>query len=342
MKKKFKLKDNNLPKNFNALVIKKTLSNKYILNVEKTEIKNINHDEILIKVSYSSLNYKDILLCSGNPGLVRRYPHIPGIDAAGIVVRSYSKKFKAGDSVIIVARPMGVKSSGGLAQYVKVPSNWVEKLPAGLSLKKAMIFGTAGFTAALAVHLLLKNGLKKNTYPILVSGATGGVGILSICILSRLGFRVCAITGKPEQESFLKEIGASEIIHRNEFSSYPEMPLLKIRFAGIIDNIGGDIISSGSRQLVEGGKIAAIGMASSENFQINLMPFILRGIQIIGINAESTDSALRKKIWKEIVKISKEKTLKLVYQECNIHNSINIIKKIKNNTNVGRVIVRMI
>ena len=188
----------------------------------------------------------------------------------------------------------------------------------------------------------LKNGLKKNTYPILVSGATGGVGILSICILSRLGFRVCAITGKPEQESFLKEIGASEIIHRNEFSSYPEMPLLKVRFAGIIDNIGGDIISSGSRQLVEGGKIAAIGMTSNENFQINLMPFILRGIQIIGINAESTDSALRKKIWKEIVKISKEKTLKLVYQECNIHNSINIIKKIKNNTNVGRVIVRMI
>ena len=341
MKKKSKFRNNNLPKNFNALIIRKDPLNKYNLNVEKTEIKNLGCDEIIIKVSYSSLNYKDVLLCSGNPGLVRKYPHIPGIDAAGTVIHSYSKKFKKGDSVIIVARPMGIKSSGGLAQYIKVPSKWVEKLPVGLTLKKAMIFGTAGFTATLAIHLLLKSGLKKTNYPVLVSGATGGVGILSVLILSKLGFRVCATTGKLEHEVLLKKIGANEIIHRNEFSNYPNMPLLKTRFAGIVDNIGGDIISVGSRQLVARGKIAAIGMLSKENFHMNIMPFILRGIQIIGVNAESTHTALRKQIWKKIVKISKESLLKLVYQECNIYKSINIINKIKNNTNVGRVIVKM-
>ena len=341
MKKNIKFKKNHLPKNFNALVITKASLNKYDLNIEKVDIKNINNNEVLIKVSYSSLNYKDILLCSGNPGLVRHYPHVPGIDAAGVIVSSYSKKFKIGDPVIVVARPMGVKSSGGLAQYIKVPIAWVEKLPAGLSLKKAMIFGTAGFTAALAVHLLIKSGLKKRNYPILVSGATGGVGVLSIFILSRLGFRVCAITKKLEQEVLLKKIGANEIISHNEFNSLPEMPLLKVRFAGIIDNIGGNIITAGSRQLVEGGKIAAIGMASNESFKINLMPFILRRIQIIGINAESTDNALRKVIWKNILEISKTKILKNIYQESNLQNSIRNIYKIKNNTNVGRVIVKL-
>lgn len=341
MKKNSELKNNYLPKNFNALVIRKSSLNNYHLNIEKMDIKSIKNNEVIIKVSYSSLNFKDVLLCSGNPGLVRHYPHVPGIDAAGVIVHSSSKKFKIGDHVMVVARPLGVKSSGGLAKYIKVPLVWVEKLPDGLSLKKAIIFGTAGFTAALAVHMLLKNGLKKNNYPILVSGATGGVGILSICILSKLGFRVCAITKKLDQEMLLKKIGANEVISHNEFSSLPELPLLKIRFSGIIDNIGGDIIGAGSRQLAEGGKIASIGMAANEKFKISLMPFILRRIQIIGINAESTENSLRKVIWKNILEISKTKILKHIYKECSIQNSIKNINKIKNNTNVGRVIVKL-
>ena len=225
---------------------------------------------------------------------------------------------------------------------IKVIADWVEKLPKGLSLKESMIFGTAGFTAVLAVHHLLESGLKKNNYPILVSGATGGVGILSIFILSKLGFRVCASTGKLDKESLLKKIGANEVIHYDEFKNQTDMPLLKMRFAGIIDNTGGNIISTGARQLIDGGKIASIGMTSDVNFKMNLMPFILRGIQIIGINAESTSILLRKNIWKKITKVSKDGLLKLIYRECNIKDSIKVIKKIQNNTNVGRVIVKIL
>ena len=164
----------------------------------------------------------------------------------------------------------------------------------------------------------------------------------NIYILSKLGFRVCASTGKVEKESLLRRIGAKEIIHCDEFKNQTDMPLLKMRFSAIVDNTGGNIISTGARQLIEGGKIASIGMTSDVNFKMNLMPFILRGIQIIGINAESTSTLLRKKIWKKITKVSKDGLLKLIYRECNIKNSIKVIREIKNNTNVGRVIVKIL
>jgi len=304
-------------------------------------IKNIEKDEVIIKTFYSSLNYKDILICSGNPGLVRKYPHIPGIDASGIVIKSHTKKLKVGDKVFIVAQPMGVKSFGGLAEYIKVPVKWVEKLPFELTLKNAIVFGTAGFTAMQAILLLLKNGLKKNKKPILVSGATGGVGTISTFILSKLGFDVCASTRKMHQASFLKKIGAKEIVSNDEFSNQPNMPLLSIKFSAIIDNIGGDIISVGSRQLINEGKIAAIGNTSSEVFNANIMPFILRGIQIIGVNAESASITFRKKIWKELNKISKDKKLKHIYTECKLSNVIDAIKKAQEKNSVGRVIIKI-
>ena len=338
MKQKSK---NILPVKFEALFVEKNLKNKYRLNIKKTKIDNLKNNEVLIKISYSSLNYKDILICSGNTGLVRKFPHIPGIDASGKVVYSKSNKFKVGDKVMIVARPIGVKSQGGLSEYIKVTSEWVEKLPIGMSLKNSMIVGTAGFTAMNSVIQIIKCGLKKNSKPVLISGASGGVGIFAIIILSKLGFNVIAATRRRDREFFLKSLGANEVILTDEFNNQPNMPLLKIKYSAIIDNIGGEIISLGSRQLIEGGIIASIGATSSQICSLNIMPLILRGIKIIGINAESSSDDLRKTIWRKISKIMKQKIVKKIYKECNLTNVIKEIQEAKKNNSVGRVIVKI-
>ena len=328
----------NLSLNFKALFVKKE-KKRFILSLGRKNINHINKNEVLIKVLYSSLNYKDILICLGNPGLIRKYPHIPGIDASGIVIKSGSKKFKVGDNVMVVAQPLGVRSNGGFSQFIKVPFNWVEKIPKNFSIKKSMIFGTAGFTATLAVMTLLKKKIKKDK-PILVSGATGGVGIFSIYMLAKLGFSVVAVSTK-NKDNFLKKLGAKEVISLKEFCKNPNLPLLKIKYAAIIDNIGGDIIRLGSKQLDNNGKILSIGMASGENINIGLMPFILRGIELIGINSENTDTKLRKKIWKNITKFSNNNKLNHVFKECGLSEISNVIKKIKLNKNVGRYIVKL-
>lgn len=330
-----------LPVKFKALFIERSLKNKYELKIKNTKIENLNNNEIIVKVNYSSLNYKDILICSGNTGLVRKYPHIPGIDAAGIVVQSRSKKFKVKDKVIMVAKPIGVKSQGGLSEYIKVPCEWVEKLPSGISLKNSMIIGTAGFTAMHAVTMLLKNGLKKNSKPVLVSGATGGVGIFSVLILKKLGFSICASTRRNHQKSFLKEIGADEIIFNDDFNNQPNMPLLKTKYSAIIDSVGGEIVSIGSRQLIEGGSIASIGATSGEVCNLNLMPFILRHINIIGINAESAKDILRKTIWKHLSKLISEKKIKNIYSECKLSEVIKVIQSARVKNSMGRIIVKI-
>tara|TARA_B100001057_G_scaffold499871_1_gene612244 strand:- start:74 stop:1069 length:996 start_codon:yes stop_codon:yes gene_type:complete len=328
----------NLSLNFKALFVKKE-KKKFILSLGRKNINHINKNEVLIKVLFSSLNYKDILICLGNPGLIRKYPHIPGIDASGIVIKSGSKKFKMGDKVMVVAQPLGVRSNGGFSQFIKVPFNWVEKIPKNFSIKKSMIFGTAGFTATLAVMTLLKKKIKKDK-PILVSGATGGVGVFSIYMLTKLGFSVVAVSTK-NKDNFLKKLGAKEVISLKEFCKNPNLPLLKIKYAAIIDNIGGDIIRLGSKQLDNNGKILSIGMASGENINIGLMPFILRGIELIGINSENTDTKLRKKIWKNITKFSNDNKLNHIFKECGLSEISNVIKKIKLNKNVGRYIVKL-
>ncbi len=329
-----------LPNSFDALFVKKDNLGNYSLSVEKNTISKIDNNEVIIKVLYSSLNYKDMLICSGNPGLVRKYPHIPGIDAAGIIVNSKSKKFKKDDKVMIVAQPLGVRSNGGLAQYIKVQSDWVEKIPKNFSIKNSMIFGTAGFTASLAAMTLLKNGLKKSKKPILISGATGGVGIIAIYILSKLGFSISAVTTK-KKEKFLKKMGATEVISYDQLNCFSNLPLLKIKYSAIIDNVGGNIIKFSSKQLDNNGKILSVGIASGDSVEISIMPFILRGIQLIGINSENSIPSLRKKIWKNIVKFSKDKKLQNIYKECNLKDVPKIIKKIKLNKNIGRYIVKM-
>ena len=325
--------------NFKALVINK-VKNKYSFGIEKIKLIGLKKNEVLIKIFYSSINYKDILMCAGNPGLANKYPHVPGIDCSGKVVSSNSKKFKIGNEVMIIARPIGVKTFGSLAEYIVAPSKWIEKIPKKMNLKSVVIFGTAGFTSMLGLNEMTKNKPNKN-YPILISGATGGVGLLSIFAFSKFGFKVCALTGKLKNQKILRKVGANEIIDIKELNNFPDMPLLKMRFGGIVDSIGGDVIYFGSRQLINNSAIISIGNASAQTTQLNIMPFILRGVKILGINAETTPQNLRKKIWKQIAILSKDKRLSLVYKECSLKESINKIKKIKARNHVGRFIVKI-
>ena len=193
----------------------------------------------------------------------------------------------------------------------------------------------------LAVSALIENGLKKNGKPILISGATGGVGSIAILILSKLGFSVSALTSKSNQKTYLKKIGAEEVISIKSFSNYPDMPLLKTKFSSIIDNIGGNVISIGSRQLENNGNIASVGIASSETSNINIMPLILRGIKIVGINAENTPYLIRKKIWKKISALSKDNRLNYIYNECKFKDIAKKIRKIGLNKNFGRTIIKI-
>lgn len=333
-------KKNKFIQNFKAVVLRKK-DNKFSLQIEKAQISQLNKEEVVIKVEYTSLNYKDLLVCSGNPGLVRKFPHIPGIDASGIIASSQSKKFKVGDKVVIIAKPLGVKSPGGFAEYVKASSSWVEKLPSKISTKTAMIYGTAGFTAAYAIILLLRYGLKRSKMPVLVTGANGGVGTLSILFLKELGFNICASTRRMEKKEYLKKIGSNEVVPTEEVNQMTEMPLLGKKFSAVIDNIGGNIISTSSKQLIENGLIASIGNVSGEKTFLNLLPLILRGIKILGVNSESISISDRKKVWKYLVNFSKNKKLKIISSEHKFDEIINLISRSKNYNLVGRNIISL-
>ncbi len=305
----------------------------------KKTIDNLNKDEILIKVSYSSINYKDILMSQGNPGLIRKYPHVAGIDATGKVLESKSNKFKKNDKVVVVAKPLGVERSGSFAEYLKIPSSWACKIPKNISEKKIIIFGTAGFSAILAINKLIENGLKKKARPILITGGTGGVGSIAVYLLSKLGFKTISSTRSKKNYNFLKKIGASHIIDHSYFEKQKNLPLLKIRYSAIIDNVGKNVISVGSKELENNGTYILIGNVDGNVAEINLLPFILRGIKLIGINAETSTNMERKKVIEKIFQLCKSDNLSKIFKEYNFKDIKKVLKK--NNKINGRVIIKI-
>jgi len=309
------------------------------INFGKKNFVNLDKNEILIKVSYSSINYKDILMSQGNPGLIRKYPHVAGIDATGKVLESRSKKFRKNDKVIVVAKPLGVEKSGSFAEYLKIPSSWAYKIPKNISEKKVIIFGTAGFSAILAINKLIENGLNKKTRPILITGATGGVGSIAVFLLSKLGFKIISSTRSKKNFNFLKKIGTSQIIDHDYFKKQNNLPLLKIKYSAIIDNVGKNIISVGSKELENRGTYILIGNVDGNDADINLLPFILRGINLIGINAESSSNIEREKVMKKIFQLCKSSNLNSIFKEYNFKDIKKVLKK-NNNIN-GRVIIKI-
>jgi len=261
-------------------------------------IDDLPEGEILIKVKYSSLNYKDALSSIGNRGITKEYPHTPGIDAAGIVVKSESSKFKEGDSVIVTGYDLGMNTDGGFSEYIRVPSEWPVPLPEGLTLKDAMVYGTAGFTAALSVKKVTSNGVEKGK--VLVTGATGGVGSTAIAILNKIGYEVIAATGKLEKEAMLEKIGASQVIHREKIDSSKDQLLLSGEFSAAIDTIGGNTLATAIKMVNYDGVVTTCGNVRGDTFESSIYPFILRGVHLIGIYSARCPRKLRLQIWKHL------------------------------------------
>jgi alcohol dehydrogenase len=274
----------------------------YVTSVSNIPMDVLNPAQVLVQVFYSSLNYKDALSSSGHRGITRNFPHIPGIDAAGIVLNDPTGKFKAGSQVIITGFDLGMNSHGGLCEFVSVPSNWIIKLPSGLTLEKSMQIGTAGLTAGMAILALQQNGIKPSDGPIVVSGATGGLGMCSILLLKHLGYEVIAVTGKKDLHSFLKSIGVDEIIDREEFLQETSKALYSMRFSGAIDTVGGDTLIKILKSLKAGASVAACGMASSVDLNLQIYPFILRGARLLGIYSADSPLDLKQKVWNKFSK----------------------------------------
>jgi len=282
---------------YKAYEVQESENNNYKGNVVEKNIDTLPDGDILIKVKYSSLNYKDALSSIGNKGVTKHYPHIPGIDAAGFIESSHDKNFKKGDKVIVTGYDLGMNTSGGFGEYISVPKEWVVKCPSNLSLKEAMIYGTAGFTAALSVSKLIKNDNKPTDGEILVTGATGGVGSVAVSILSKLGYNVIASTGKATKKEFLVSIGAKDIILRKDLQETSKRPMLKSKWAGIIDTVGGLSLSNGLKALKYDGCATCCGNVAGHTFESSIYPFILRGITLYGIDSVECPMNKRITIW---------------------------------------------
>lgn len=269
---------------FRAVVVEEK-DQSYDITLKERDLDSLPQGDLLIKVYYSSINYKDALSCTGNKGVTKNYPHTPGIDAAGVVEESNCEDFKKGDEVIVIGFDLGMNTSGGFAEYIRVPASWVVKRPENLTLKESMIYGTAGVTAALCVDKLVSYGISNENGKITVTGATGGVGLFSVAILHKLGFIVSAVTGKISETEYLKSFGANEVIPRSDFEQPSPKALLKPQFAAAVDTLGGEVLVNIIKSINYGGAVAACGMAFSPNISMTVFPFILRGVSLLGVDS---------------------------------------------------------
>ena len=324
---------------YNALVVEEH-DGEFIQTIQRLSTDNLPVGEVLIQVHYSSLNYKDALSSTGNKGVTKNYPHTPGIDAAGIVISSLNEQFKAGDKVIVTGFDLGMNTSGGFGQYIRVPSAWVVKLPDGLTLKESMIIGTAGFTAGISV-LRLCELVNPEDGNIVVSGATGGVGSVSLSLLSKLGYQTVAITGKESESDYLRNLGASEIISRATFLAVDNRPLLSARYAGAIDTVGGRVLENILKTLLPLGAVTTCGSVSSTQLNTTVFPFILRGNTLIGISAQNYPVSLRKDLWNKLATDWKPDNLLDIFNEIRLDKVKNHIDLILAGKLTGRTIVNM-
>ena len=257
--------------------------------------------EVTIRVAYSSVNYKDALAATGAGRIIRRFPCVGGIDLSGVVESSTDLRFKPGDAVLATSFDIGVAHHGGYAEFARLPADWVIPLPAGLSLFEAMALGTAGFTAALAIVRMEENGLAPGKGPVIVNGATGGVGGLAVDMLAGLGYDVTALTGKEAEVDYLRQLGATEVMFRSALDLSRIRPLDKMLWAGAVDNLGGDVLAWMASSMKQGGTIASIGMAASASLKTTVMPFILRGVCLLGIDSGYIGPAYRTLVWQRLV-----------------------------------------
>lgn len=285
---------------FKALLVEQPEKKVFTRNIVTRSVDDLPEGELLVKVHYSSLNFKDALSSVGNPGVTRNFPHTPGIDAAGEVVSCSDGSFAAGDKVVVTSYDLGMGTDGGFGQMIRVPSKWAVKLPAGLSLKESMMLGTAGLTAAMSVHELVESGIKPDAGPILVTGATGGVGSLAVAMLAKGGYSVTAVTGKMDQEEYLKGLGAERVISRETLLTGSDRPMLKPTWAGVVDCVGGEMLACAIKSTKPLHAVTCCGLVGSPDLPVNVFPFILRGVRLIGIDSAEYPLESRIKVWSKL------------------------------------------
>lgn len=324
-----------------AFLVEKTNDKEFISDIKQVSIPKCAENEIVIKVTYSSLNYKDALSSIGNPGVTRNFPHITGIDVAGTVYESTSNIFKIGERVLVTGYDMGMNTHGGHAQFVKVPASWVARIPDSITDKEIMTFGTAGLTAALSINELIANGVKPENGPVLVTGATGGVGSIAVSILSKIGFNVMAISGKKEKIDYLKKIGASEVILRDIFNEESKKPIMHEKYIAVVDTVGGEILANALKYIKYDGVATCCGLTSSHELNTNVFPFILRGVRLIGIDSVECKLEKKQAAWEKLASRWKINTLDSITNEITLYEIKDAYKLLLSGKAVGRYVVKI-
>ena len=324
-----------------AFLVEKIGDKEFTADVKEVAIPKCCENEIVIKVTYSSLNYKDALSSVGNPGVTRNFPHITGIDVAGTVYESTSSIFKVGERVLVTGYDMGMNTNGGHAEFVKIPADWVARIPDAITDKEIMTFGTAGLTAALSVNELMDNGVKPESGSILVTGATGGVGSIAVSILSKIGFTVVAISGKEEKTEYLKRIGASEVILRDTFNEEAKKPMMGEKYAGVVDTVGGEVLANALKYIKYDGVATCCGLTSSHELNTNVIPFILRGVRLIGIDSVECKLEKKQAAWEKIASKWKISTLNSITNEITLNEVKDAYSLLLAGKAVGRYVVRI-
>jgi len=314
---------------------------RFVRRIETRSIDDLPDGDLLVKVKYSALNYKDALSATGYKGVTRHYPHTPGIEASGVVVAGRCESFKAGDEVIVAGFDLGMNTSGAFGEYIRVPADWAIRPLNGMTLRESMICGVAGFTAALSLHKLESAGLKPGTGPVLVTGATGGVGSLAITILTRAGYEVAAATGKKDKVDYLRQLGASEVIPRADVDDTGKRALLGQRWAGVVDTVGGSICATAIKSIKYGGSAATCGLAQSAQLNMTVYPFILRAVNLLGIDSVRCPDDLRHHLWAKLAGEWKPATLETICTECSLEDIDEKIDLMLKGLLTGRTVINL-
>ncbi len=315
--------------------------NKIVSRWADLTLNELDPGEVVIRAAYSSVNYKDALATTGAGKIIRRFPCVAGIDVAGVVVSSHDARFAEGDKVIVTGYEMGVAHDGGYSELVRVPANWVVRLPLGLSLHDAMALGTAGFTAALSLYRLQQNDVKPENGKVVITGATGGVSSLAINMLKRLGYHVVAITGKDSEHEYLKSIGAEEVLPRSTMDLTSPRPLERAQWAAALDSVGGATLAWLTRTMQQNGVIASFGNAGGVELNTTVLPFILRGVRLIGIDSAATVMPLRQEIWHRLANEWRPRQLDILVHDVAFDQLPEVFPKLLKGEARGRTVVKI-
>lgn len=328
-----------LPRTLRCYLVTKDAAGEVSAEITRRSCDELPGGDVVVRVVYSSLNYKDALAATGHPGVNKVFPHVPGVDAAGVVVTSSVPQFAAGDRVIVTGFDMGANRWGGYAEFIRVPWEWVVPLPPGLTLRESMILGTAGFTAGLCVDALQRHGVTPDRGPLVVTGASGGVGSMAVSILASQSHSVTAVTGKVAAHGYLLELGATEVLGREQLDDRSGKPLLSSRWAGGVDTVGGHALSTMLRSTRHSGCVAACGLAASNELPITVFPFILRAVTLAGVDAAWCDVSLRHEIWRRLASVWKPSRLETMARCTELAELPHHIEAILQGRITGRVVV---